>query len=117
MSRLSILRHVAAPLALVVGAMPAVAAPALVRIVPTATVALSDQVVGDSLFRCGADGCVTTDFTSTPATICAQAARKFGRIDSMTVGTATLDAAALAKCNTRAKSAAKASPNAVARSN
>ena len=75
------------------------------RAVPvTAMTASQNVIVADMMWKCGPSGCTTENATARPAIVCAQAARKLGRIESFTVGTAAFDADALAKCNERAKS-------------
>ena len=83
---------------------PAQARPPAYRAVPVAAVASADTVIADGvLWRCGSEGCVATNATSRPAIVCAQAARKVGKLTSFSVGTQTFDEAALAKCNAKAK--------------
>ncbi len=75
------------------------------RAVPVTSVASADSVIADGvLWRCGSDGCTATNATSRPAIVCAQAARKVGKLASFTAGTQAFDEAALAKCNAKAKS-------------
>jgi hypothetical protein len=74
------------------------------RAVPATVVAANDTVIADGvLWRCGSEGCVATNATSRPAIVCAQAARKVGKLTSFSVGTQPFDEAALAKCNAKAK--------------
>ena len=95
----------ATALTLSLGSMiePAHAQSPAYRAVPVA-VAASDTVIADGvLWRCGDDGCLATNATSRPAIVCAQAARKVGKLSSFSVGTVAFDEAALAKCNAKAK--------------
>jgi hypothetical protein len=83
---------------------PAQAQSPAYRAVPATAVASADSVIADGvLWRCGAEGCVATNATSRPAIVCAQAARKVGKLASFSVGTQPFDEAALAKCNAKAK--------------
>ena len=95
----------ATALTLSLGSMiePAQAQSPAYRAVPVA-VAASDTVIAEGvLWRCGDDGCLATNATSRPAIVCAQAARKVGKLSSFSVGTVAFDEAALAKCNAKAK--------------
>ena len=95
----------ATALTLSLGSMiePAHAQSPAYRAVPVA-VAASDTVIADGvLWRCGDDGCLATNATSRPAIVCAQAARKVGKLSSFSVGTVAFDEEALAKCNAKAK--------------
>jgi hypothetical protein len=83
---------------------PALAQAPTYRVVPVAKIATNDSViVGETLWNCGAAGCTTAKSTSRPAVVCEQTAKKFGKIESFTVGTTAFDEAALAKCNAKAK--------------
>lgn len=83
---------------------PAQAQPPAYRAVPVTALASAQNVIADGvLWRCGTEACTTTTATSRPAIVCAQAARKVGKLVSFTVGTAPFDDAALAKCNEKAK--------------
>jgi len=91
---------------------PAYAAAPVYRAVPVAAVQTAENViVGETLWKCAPAGCTTTSTTSRPAIICAQAAKKVGKLESFSVGTEAFDADALAKCNAKAKDA----PTALAR--
>ncbi len=61
------------------------------------------MVAGETAWRCGADGCVASMSTSRPAIVCAQAARKLGKVESFTVKGEAIPAADLESCNKRAK--------------
>ena len=72
-------------------AKPAVAPPA-------------NRIVGhDIVWACGLDTCRGTTEASRPVVLCQGLARRAGRIDSFVADGRSLDAAALAKCNTAAK--------------
>lgn len=74
------------------------------RLVPaTAVTAASTVVVNDTLWKCGAAGCVAQNATSRPAIVCAQAAKKVGKIESFTVRGEAFNAEELAKCNEKAR--------------
>jgi hypothetical protein len=84
--------------------LPASAQTPTYRVVPVVKIAVADNVViGETLWNCGAAGCTTSKATSRPAIVCEQTAKKFGKLESFAVGTATFDDAALAKCNAKAK--------------
>lgn len=90
--------------ALALGTAPAMAQTPTYRAVPASTPANARSIViGDTLWSCGEGGCTTTRATSRPAVVCEQAAKKIGKLESFTVGTATFDEAALAKCNAKAR--------------
>jgi hypothetical protein len=82
---------------------PAQAQAPAYRAVPVAQASTASVITDGVLWRCGTDGCVTSNATSRPAIVCAQAVRKVGRLASFTVGTTAFDEAALAKCNAKAK--------------
>lgn len=74
------------------------------RLVPaTAVTSAKSVIVGETLWRCGTDGCVTGETTSRPAIVCAQAARKVGKVQSFTAKGVEFNADELAKCNAKAK--------------
>lgn len=74
------------------------------RLVPAAAVSSAKSVVvGETLWRCSPDGCVAGESGSRPAIICAQAARKVGRIESFSANGNAFSAEELAKCNEKAK--------------
>lgn len=74
------------------------------------TSAAPESVIAkDVLFKCGADGCVAGRTSgSRPAIVCAALVREIGAVESFSADGAAFDAAALAKCNARAKGAATA---------
>ncbi len=75
------------------------------RLVPVAAVTTTKPViVKETLWRCSADGCVATQSTSRPSIVCAQAARKVGKLESFTANGTAFSADELAKCNEKAKS-------------
>lgn len=85
--------------------VPAFAAAPMYRLVPaTAVASVKSVVVGETLWRCGPTGCVAGESGSRPAVVCAQAARKVGKIESFTANGAAFSADELAKCNEKAKS-------------
>lgn len=83
---------------------PAAAAPALYRVTPQATPGDRQIIVHDVSWRCSAGSCVAPRTgASTDATVCSALARSFGPIAAFTVGDTSFDAAALDKCNRRAR--------------
>ncbi len=83
---------------------PAFAAAPMYKLVPTAAVASAKSVVvGETLWRCSPTGCVAGESGSRPAVVCAQAARKVGKIESFTANGTAFSAEELAKCNEKAK--------------
>ncbi len=83
---------------------PAFAAAPMYKLVPATAVAKAKSVVvGETLWRCGPTGCVAAETGSRPAVVCAQAARKVGKIESFTANGAAFSADELAKCNEKAK--------------
>ncbi|BCW89698.1 hypothetical protein sos41_28640 [Alphaproteobacteria bacterium SO-S41] len=63
-----------------------------------------DLSVGDTLWECNAGGCTTTSGSGSAATVCSQAAKKFGKLQSFNVNAAAFEAEKLAKCNEKAAS-------------
>lgn len=57
----------------------------------------------DILWRCGNAGCTASYSNSSAATVCGQLARKVGRLDAFAVNGTAFDAAALARCNAKAR--------------
>jgi hypothetical protein len=85
-------------------ATPAFAAAPMYKLVPaTAVASTKSVVVGETLWRCGPTGCVAGESGSRPAVVCAQAARKVGKIESFTANGTAFSAEELAKCNEKAK--------------
>ncbi len=83
---------------------PAFAAAPMYKLIPaTAVASVKSVVVGETLWRCGPTGCVAGQSNSRPAVVCAQAARKVGKIESFTANGAAFTAEELAKCNEKAK--------------
>lgn len=75
------------------------------RLVPVAAVTTTKPViVNETLWRCTTDGCVASQSTSRPSIVCAQAARKVGKLESFTANGTAFSADELAKCNQKAKS-------------
>jgi hypothetical protein len=60
-------------------------------------------IAGDTQWRCGAEGCVGGSSKSRPAIVCAQAARKLGKVASFTVKGEAIATDDLESCNKRAK--------------
>ena len=63
-----------------------------------------DLSVGDTLWECRAGGCSTTSGNGSAASVCSQAAKKFGKLESFNVNSAAFEADKLAKCNEKASS-------------
>ena len=85
-------------------ATPAFAAPApAYRLVPVAAAPADQVIVRDMLWKCGPNGCTAAQANSRPAIVCAQAARKVGKLTSFAVSGVEFDAAALEACNAKAK--------------
>jgi hypothetical protein len=83
---------------------PAFAAAPMYKLVPaTAVTKAKSVVVGETLWRCAPAGCVAGESGSRPAIVCAQAARKVGKIESFTANGAAFTADELAKCNEKAR--------------
>lgn len=61
-----------------------------------------DLSVGDTLWECAPGGCKTTSGSGTSASVCAQAARKFGKLESFSVNEEAFAADKLAECNAKA---------------
>ena len=60
-------------------------------------------VARDIVWRCAGDACVAPQGNSRPASDCAALADKVGALRSFSVAGEALDAAALEKCNARAR--------------
>lgn len=94
---------------LVLAAMTLVAwgGPALAveyRVTPAAVPADGKIIVHDAAWRCSSGSCVASRTgSSTDATVCSALARDLGKISTFLVGDAAFDAAALEKCNRRAR--------------
>ena len=74
------------------------------RLVPvTAMTSAKSVVVSEMLWRCTPEGCIAAESGSRPAIVCAQAARKVGKIESFTANGTLFGADQLAKCNVKAK--------------
>lgn len=75
------------------------------RLVPaTAITSAKSVIVNETLWRCGTNGCVAAQAGSRPGIICAQAARRVGKIESFTANGTPFSADELAKCNEKARS-------------
>jgi len=85
-------------------AVPAFAQTPAYRAMPVTPMAAEKTIiVAEAIWKCGPAGCTSTGVTARPAIACALMAREIGKIDSFAVGPNLLDAAALAKCNVKAK--------------
>lgn len=74
------------------------------RLTPAAAVSVSTVVTGDStLWKCTDSSCVASKATSRPAIVCAQAAKKVGKLASFTANGVTFSDEDLAKCNEKAR--------------
>lgn len=73
------------------------------RAEPASPTAASRRVVNEIVWKCGPGGCVAPQGNSRPAIDCSALVREVGALRSFTVGGQPLDAAALGKCNARAK--------------
>lgn len=60
-------------------------------------------VVRDTVFRCGAAGCVAPRGASRAELVCAALAREVGGLESFSANGRLFDPAALAECNRRAR--------------
>ena len=89
--------------AIVMGA-PASAAPTLYKVTPQAVPADGTLILHDLAWRCASGSCVALrSGRSTDVTVCSSVARGIGRLAAFEVGDAPFDAAALEKCNSRAR--------------
>jgi hypothetical protein len=74
------------------------------RLIPVAAVASASHViVNETLWMQTANGYVAKSATSRPAVVCAQAARKVGKIASFEANGTAFTAEELEKCNAKAK--------------
>ncbi len=73
------------------------------RAEPAAPPAASRLIVKGIVWKCGAGGCVAPQGNSRPAVDCSALVREVGTLRVFTVGGQPLDAAALGKCNARAR--------------
>ena len=73
------------------------------RAEPAAPPAAGRIIAKDVVWKCGAAGCVAPQGHSRPAVDCSALVREVGTLRSFTVGGQPLDAAALGKCNARAR--------------
>jgi hypothetical protein len=60
-------------------------------------------IANEVLWKCGPAGCTAAQANSRPAIICAQFARKVGKLDSFVASGNAFDEAALTACNAKAK--------------
>ncbi|WP_414900594.1 CC_3452 family protein [Sphingomonas flavalba] len=83
---------------------PAAAQPgAFYNAIPATAPAAGRTVIRDQIWSCDDNSCVSARGDSRPAVVCAVAARQLGRLTAFTVNGEAFDAAALDKCNARAK--------------
>ena len=73
------------------------------RAEPAAPPSAARLIVKEIVWKCGSGGCVAPQGNSRPAIDCSALAREVGTLRSFTVGGQPLDAAALGKCNARAR--------------
>ncbi|HYI39695.1 MAG TPA: hypothetical protein VE053_05175 [Allosphingosinicella sp.] len=73
------------------------------RAEPSAPPSAARLIVKEIVWKCGSGGCVAPQGNSRPAIDCPALAREVGALRSFTVGGQPLDAAALGKCNARAR--------------
>ena len=88
-------------LALAIAATPAFAALPY-QAQPAATPSQERFVLRDTVWKCGAAGCVGTKSGSRPAVVCAVLAREVGSLRSFAAEGRTMSAEELEKCNARA---------------
>ncbi|HEY0014566.1 MAG TPA: hypothetical protein VGB79_17120 [Allosphingosinicella sp.] len=90
-------------LALALLSAPAAASEAHFRAQPLAASEAVRLVVRDTVFRCGASGCVAPRGSSRPEHVCAALVREVGALASFSAAGRPFDAAALEDCNRRAR--------------
>lgn len=74
------------------------------QLVPAAAPASGEAwVASDVIWKRAGEGYVAPQANSRPAVVCAQAAKKVGKVVSFTANGQPFDEAALAKCNEKAK--------------
>ena len=73
------------------------------RAEPASPAAASRLIVKEIVWKCGPGGCIAPQGNSRPAIDCPALVREVGALRSFTVGGQPLDAAALGKCNARAR--------------
>lgn len=88
-------------LALAIAATPAFAA-APYQAQPATTPSQEKFVLRDTVWKCGAAGCVGSKSSSRPAVVCAVLAREVGSLRSFTADGRAMSAEQLEKCNARA---------------
>jgi len=69
----------------------------------TATTGASTAIAGGMLWRCNGADCASSSSASRPSIVCETAVKRVGRFESFSVSGTAFDAAALAKCNAKAK--------------
>lgn len=84
-------------------AVPASAGQAHFRAQPIAAPEAVRLVGRDTVFRCGASGCVAPRGSSRAEHVCAALAREIGALASFSADGRSFDAAALEACNRRAR--------------
>lgn len=93
------------PLSIVAAsALFAVPAAAHYVAIPVAKAVAQTVALQGVTWRCGEEGCTAGETSSRPEIVCAAFVKKVGAVRSFTAGDRVLDAAALEKCNARAKS-------------
>ncbi|MEN2787721.1 hypothetical protein ACFOKI_00505 [Sphingomonas qilianensis] len=70
---------------------------------PVAAPAKPNLIAGDLIWKCDGAVCSAAKSTSRDAIVCEQVVKRLGAVSTFTANGAAFDAAALAKCNTRAK--------------
>jgi hypothetical protein len=73
------------------------------RAEPATPAAESRLIVKEVVWKCGAGGCIAPQGNNRPAIDCPALVREVGALRSFTVGGQPLDAAALGKCNAKAR--------------
>lgn len=74
------------------------------RLTPSTAVTAADTVVAsETLWKRVGETYVAKQSNSRPAIVCAQAAKKIGKLDSFEANGQVFDAEALAKCNEKAR--------------
>ena len=89
--------------AFVATATPAMASQAHFRAHPVAPASEARLVVRDTIFRCGEAGCAAARGSTRPEIVCSVLAREVGALASFSAGGRDFDAAALERCNRRAR--------------
>lgn len=90
-------------LAFVATATPAMASQVHFRAQPVTVAAEARLVVRDTVFRCGEAGCAAARGSTRPEIVCSVLAQEVGALASFSAGGRDFDAAALERCNRRAR--------------